>query len=123
MAPPDPIVIVNLLAAIAGLAAMVRLARVPLRDARRLGVAGAILAVCYVVGYVWFLFHPGSVAPWSSTMRSVSVVAWPVVWVATPLLLARVCREVLALNASAGKALEDAQSCPAPRMTEEDTPT
>ncbi len=116
MAPPDPIVIVNLLAAIAGLAAMVRLARVPLRDARRLGVAGAILAVCYVVGYVWFLFHPGSVAPWSSTMRSVSVVAWPVVWVATPLLLARLCRQVIALNASAGAALENARTCPAPPM-------
>jgi hypothetical protein len=123
MATPDIVVIVNALGALLGLSAFIRLARVPLRDARRLGVAGAILAVCYVVGYVWFLFHPGSVAPWSSTMRSVSVVAWPVVWALTPLLLARVCREVLALNASAGKALEDAQSCPAPRMTEEDTPT
>jgi hypothetical protein len=112
MGPPDIVVIVNALGALAALGSFVHLARTPLHDARRLGVAGAILAACYVAGYVWFLAHPGSVGPWSSTMRSVSVVAWPVVWVATPLLLARVCREVLALNASAGKALEDAQSCP-----------
>lgn len=130
MAPPDIVVIVDALGALLGLAAFIRLARVPLHDARRLGVMGAILAACYVAGYVWFLFHPGSVAPWSSTMRSVSVVAWPVVWVATPLLLARVCREVIALNASAGAALENARTCPAPPMHDdpaedptEDTPT
>ena len=125
MAPPDIVVIVDALGALLGLAAMVRLARVPLRDARRLGVAGAILAACYVAGYVWFLAHPGSVGPWSSTMRSVSVVAWPIVWTAVPLLLARLCREVIALNAHAGAALENAKSCPAPPMTEdqaEETP-
>lgn len=117
--PPDPIVAVNVIGALAALGSFVHLARTPLHDARRLGVAGAILAACYVAGYVWFLGHPGSVASWSSTMRSVSVVAWPVVWVATPLLLARVCRQVIALNARAGAALENAKSCPAPPMTED----
>ncbi len=121
MAPPDIVVIVDALGALLGLSAFIHLARTPLRDARRLGVAGAILAACYVAGYVWFLGHPGSVASWSSTMRSVSVVAWPVVWVAVPLLLARLCREVIALNARAGEALENAKSCPAPPMTEEPT--
>ena len=116
MAPPD-----TALGALLGLSAFIRLARVPLSDARRLGVAGAILAACYVAGYVWFLGHPGSVGPWSSTMRSVSVVAWPVVWTAVPLLLARLCHQVIALNASAGAALEEAKSCPAPPMTEEPT--
>lgn len=119
MATPDIVVIVNALGALIGLGSFIRLARVPLHDARRLGVMGAILAACYVAGYVWFLGHPGSVASWSSTMRSVSVVAWPVVWVATPLLLARVCRQVIALNARAGAALENAKSCPAPPMTED----
>ncbi len=119
MAPPDIVVIINALGALAALGSFVHLARTPLHDARRLGVAGAILAACYVAGYVWFLGHPGSVASWSSTMRSVSVVAWPVVWVATPLLLARVCRQVIALNARAGAALENAKSCPAPPMTED----
>lgn len=119
MAPPDIVVIVNALGALLGLAAFIRLARVPLRDARRLGVAGAILAACYVAGYVWFIAHPGSVGPWSSTMRSVSVVAWPIVWTAVPLLLARLCREVIALNASAGAALENARTCPAPPMHED----
>ena len=126
MAPPDiVVVIINALGALLGLSAFIRLARVPLSDARRLGVAGAILAACYVAGYVWFLGHPGSVGRWSSTMRSVSVVAWPIVWTAVPLLLARLCREVIALNARAGAALENAKSCPAPPMTEdqaEDTP-
>lgn len=119
MAPPDIVVIVDLLGALLGLSAFIRLARVPLSDARRLGVAGAILAACYAAGYVWFLGHPGSVGPWSSTMRSVSMVAWPVVWTAVPLLLARLCREVIALNARAGEALENAKSCPAPPMTED----
>jgi hypothetical protein len=119
MAPPDIVVIVDLLGALLGLSAFVHLARTPLHDARRLGVAGAILAACYVAGYVWFLGHPGSVGPWSSTMRSVSMVAWPVVWTAVPLLLARLCREVIALNARAGEALENAKSCPAPPMTED----
>ena len=126
MGPPDIVVIIiDALGALLGLSAFIRLARVPLRDARRLGVAGAILAACYVAGYVWFLGHPGSVGRWSSTMRSVSMVAWPVVWTAVPLLLARLCREVIALNASAGAALEDAKSCPPPPMTEdqaEETP-
>lgn len=126
MAPPDIVVIIiDALGALLGLSAFIRLARVPLRDARRLGVAGAILAACYVAGYVWLLGHPGSVGPWSSTMRSVSVVAWPIVWTAVPLLLARLCREVIALNARAGAALENAKSCPAPPMTEdqaEETP-
>lgn len=126
MAPPDiVVVIINALGALLGLSAFIRLARVPLRDARRLGVAGAILAACYVAGYVWFLGHPGSVGRWSSTMRSVSVVAWLIVWTAVPLLLARLCREVIALNARAGEALENAKSCPAPPMTEdqaEETP-
>lgn len=125
MAPPDIVVIINVLGALLGLSAFIRLARVPLRDARRLGVAGAILAALYVAGYVWFLGHPGSVAPWSSTMRSVSVVAWPIVWTAVPLLLARLCREVIALNAHAGEALENAKSCPPAPMTEdqaEETP-
>jgi len=126
MAPPDiVVVIINALGALLGLSAFIRLARVPLRDARRLGVAGAILAACYVAGYVWFLGHPGRVGPWSSTMRSVSVVAWPIVWTSVPLLLARLCREVIALNARAGEALENAKSCPAPPMTEdqaEETP-
>lgn len=119
---PDPIVIVNIIGALAGLFGFSVLARVKLRDARRLGVAGTILAACYVVGYVWLLGHPGSVATWSSTMRSVSVVAWPVVWTVTPLLLARICREVIALNARASAALEDAQSCPPHLMTEEEPP-
>lgn len=119
MAPPDIVVVINVIGALAALGSFVHLARTPLHDARRLGVAGAILAACYVAGYVWFLGHPGSVASWSSTMRSVSVVAWPVVWVATPLLLARVCRQVIALNARAGAALENAKSCPAPPMTED----
>lgn len=119
MAPPDIVVIINALGALAALGSFVHLARTPLHDARRLGVAGAILAACYVAGYVWFLGHPGSVASWSSTMRSVSVVAWPVVWVAVPLRLARLCREVIALNARAGAALENAKSCPAPPMTED----
>jgi len=126
MAPPDiVVVIINALGALLGLSAFIRLARVPLSDARRLGVAGAILAACYVAGYVWFIGHPGSVGRWSSTMRSVSVVAWPIVWTAVPLLLARLCREVIALNARAGEALENAKSCPAPPMTEdqaEETP-
>ena len=62
MAPPDiVVVIIDALGALLGLSAFIRLARVPLRDARRLGVAGAILAACYVAGYVWFLGHPGSV--------------------------------------------------------------
>lgn len=119
MGPPDLIVIVNILGAIGAVLSFGYLARTKLRDARRLGVAGVILAACYVVGYVWFLGHPGSVAPWSSTMRSVSVVAWPVVWVAVPLLLARICRELLALNARASEALEDAKATPPARMTEE----
>lgn len=119
MAPPDIVVIINALGALLGLSAFIRLARVPLSDARRLGVAGAILAACYVAGYVWFLGHPGSVGPWSSTMRSVSMVAWPIVWTAVPLLLARLCREVIALNARAGEALENAKSRPAPPMTED----
>ena len=126
MGPPDIVVIIiDALGALLGLSAFIRLARVPLRDARRLGVAGAILAACYVAGYVWFIGHPGSVGRWSSTMRSVSVVAWPIVWTAVPLLLARLCREVIALNAHAGEALENAKSCPAPPMTEdqaEETP-
>ena len=126
MAPPDiVVVIIDALGALLGLGAFIRLARVPLRDARRLGVMGAILAACYVAGYVWFLGHPGSVGRWSSTMRSVSVVAWLIVWTAVPLLLARLCREVIALNARAGEALENAKSCPAPPMTEdqaEETP-
>lgn len=121
MAPTDIVVIINALGALLGLSAFVHLARTPLHDARRLGVAGAILAACYVAGDVWFLGHPGSVGPWSSTMRSVSVVAWPVVWTAVPLLLARLCHQVIALNASAGAALEEAKSCPAPPMTEEPT--
>ena len=121
MGPPDVLVIVNVIGALAALGSFVHLARTKLRDARRLGVAGAILAACYVAGYVWFLSHPGSVVAWSLTMRSVSVVAWPVVWTAVPLLLARLCREVIALNARAGEALENAKSCPAPPMTEEPT--
>lgn len=121
MAPPDIVVIINALGALLGLSAFIRLARVPLRDARRLGVAGAILAACYVAGYVWFIGHPGCVGRWSSTMRSVSVVAWPIAWTAVPRLLARLCREVIALNARAGAALENAKSCPAPPMTEEST--
>ena len=119
MTPPDIVVIINALGALLGLSAFIRLARVPLSDARRLGVAGAILAACYVAGYVWFLGHSDSVGPWSSTMRSASMVAWPVVWTAVPLLLARLCREVIALNARAGEALENAKSCPAPPMTED----
>lgn len=126
MGPPDiVVVIIDALGALLGLSAFIRLARVPLRDARRLGVAGAILAACYVAGYVWFLGHPGSVGRWSSTMRSVSVVAWPIVWTAVPRLLARLCREVIALNARAGEALENAKSCPPAPMTEdqaEETP-
>lgn len=125
MGPPNIGVIINALGALLGLSAFIRLARVPLSDARRLGVAGAILAACYVAGYVWFLGHPGSVGQWSSTMRSVSVVAWPIVWTAVPLLLARLCREVIALNAHAGEALENAKSCPPAPMTEdqaEETP-
>lgn len=124
MGPPDIVVIGDLLGALAALGSFVHLARTPLHDARRLGVAGAILAACYVAGYVWFLGHPGSVASWSSTMRSVSVVAWPVVWVATPLLLARVCKRVLRIDAAAGKALEEARSAaPSCELTEEEPPT
>ena len=121
--PPDPIVAVNVIGALAGLGAFGYLARTPLRDARRLGVAGAILAACYVVGYVWFLGHPGSVATWSSTMRSVSVVAWPVVWVATPILLARVCRRDLRIDAAASSALEEARSVAPACELEEEPPT
>lgn len=119
MGPPDLVVIGDLLGALAAILSFGYLARTKLRDARCLGVAGVILAACYVVGYVWFLGHPGRVVAWSSTMRSVSVVAWPVVWVAVPLLLARICRELLALNAHASEALEDAKSTPPARMTEE----
>ena len=116
MGPPDIVVIGDLLGALAALGSFVHLARTKLRDARRLGVAGAILAACYVAGY--------SVASWSSTMRSVSVVAWPVVWVATPLLLARVCRRVLRIDAAAGEALEEARSAaPSCELTEEEPPT
>lgn len=125
MASPDIVVIGDLLGALAALGSFVHLARTKLRDARRLGVAGAILAAAYVAGYVWFLTDPDNVVTWSSTMRSVSVVAWPVVWTAVPLLLARLCRQVIALNASAGAALEEAKSGPAPPMTEdqaEETP-
>ena len=125
MGPPDIVVIGDLLGALAALGSFVHLARTPLHDARRLGVAGAILAACYVAGDVWFLTDPGNVLTWSATMRSVGVLAWPVVWTAVPLLLARLCRQVIALNASAGEALENAKSCPAPPMTEdqaEETP-
>ena len=39
MAPPDIVVIINVLGALLGLSTFIRLARVPLSDARRLGGA------------------------------------------------------------------------------------
>jgi hypothetical protein len=40
----------------------------------------AVLAAIYCVAYLW-LFFAEDVGPWSSIMRGVSILSWPIVWI------------------------------------------
>lgn len=47
---------------------------------RPLHTAVATLAAIYCGGYAWFLIEQPTVELWSSILRGVSLVVWPVVW-------------------------------------------
>ncbi len=49
----------------------------------------AALAGIYSAAYLW-LFFTQDVGPWSSIMRGVSVLAWPVVWIRPAIVNRRV---------------------------------
>ena len=40
----------------------------------------AVLAAIYCAAYLW-LFITENVGPWSSIMRGVSILSWPIVWI------------------------------------------
>lgn len=49
----------------------------------------AVLAAIYCVAYLW-LFITENVGPWSSIMRGVSILSWPIVWIRPPIVNRRV---------------------------------
>jgi hypothetical protein len=53
----------------------------------------AAYATIYVGGYLWLL-NVDDIAVWSQTMRGVSVLTWPLVWIAPAWVSTRVWREV-----------------------------
>ena len=80
----------------------------PWRTVRALGGA---LAFIYTCGYVWVL-ATGDVLAWSSTMRGVSVLAWPTVWILPALVTNRMVK-------SMNKAIERAANCSLPSDDQE----
>jgi len=75
------VVLVNALEALAAAAVNVKAVRLLPRGGplRRCFTAVAGLAFFYAAGYTW-LFLTGQVLIWSSTLRGVSTIVWPVVW-------------------------------------------
>lgn len=63
-------------------------------------IIGALAAI-YAVAYVW-LFVTQDVGPWSSLMRGVSLIAWPVVWIRPAVVNAKVSRLLVALLPTKG---------------------
>ncbi len=64
---------------------------------RRLHVAIATLSIIYAGSYVWLAAElwagtdaMGAVLQWSSVMRGVALVVWPVVWVAPAMMSLRI---------------------------------
>lgn len=48
---------------------------------RNVHVSIAALAAVYVGGYLYLAIWPENLLTWSQTMRGVSMLAWPVVWI------------------------------------------
>ena len=50
------------------------------------------LALIYSIAYLWLFLHPDRLLAWSSTMRGVSLLSWPIVWVRPAVVTLRVIR-------------------------------
>lgn len=54
-----------------------------------------VYSIIYVVGYMWLLgIGTDGIEAWSQTMRGVSVLAWPLVWIAPAYVSTRVWNNV-----------------------------
>lgn len=56
---------------------------------RKVLVPVAILSFMYSASYL-YLFITENVGPWSSTMRGVSILTWPIVWMGPAIMVLRV---------------------------------
>lgn len=52
----------------------------------------AVLALIYSGAYMWLYLNPDKLASWSSTMRGVSILSWPIVWIWPAIVTYRVIR-------------------------------
>lgn len=53
---------------------------------RAVRVAIGTLAIIYALAYAWLFTHPNSALIWSSTLRGLSILTWPIVWTAPALM-------------------------------------
>lgn len=53
---------------------------------RAVRVAIGTLAIIYALAYAWLFTHPDSALIWSSTLRGLSILTWPIVWTAPALM-------------------------------------
>lgn len=88
------VVVVNALLAFASACANVRAVRGSTAMWRSVHVTIAALAVVYAAAYAYLAAWPDSILTWSQTMRGVSLLAWPVVWIAPAVVQRRSNRQV-----------------------------
>lgn len=53
-----------------------------------------VYSIIYVIGYLWLLGIGEDILSWSQTMRGVSVLAWPLVWIAPAYVSTRFWKDV-----------------------------
>lgn len=58
---------------------------------RHVRIPIGVLAGIYCVAYLW-LFITEDVGPWSSVMRGVSILSWPIVWIRPAVVNLRLVR-------------------------------
>lgn len=79
------------------------------RRARRMHRAIGYLSAVYVAGYAWLLSGTVSVVRWSQIFRGVSLVAFPLVWIAPAVMTARGWQRVRAAAQQIVRAAEEAR--------------
>jgi hypothetical protein len=95
----DQIIVVSANIAGAAFAAVCfGVASVKVERYRALNVVSALLALAYVIGYFILLWTDVEQASWSSALRWLGLLAWPLIWAVPPLRLIRRTPVFLALE-------------------------
>lgn len=88
------VVIVNSLLAFASMCANAQAIRGSSPTWRSVHAAIAALAAVYAVAYAYLAVWPHAILTWSQTMRGVSLLAWPLVWIIPAVVQRRSNRQV-----------------------------